>query len=158
MSLLPRNSSFIAKLGRPPFASLPLGALGAMHAMKLLDITIIIASGLWGMYRNYGSPDLVFGIIGGLIAGVIFAWMVRGVTWLARTFREKAPRAASYTGTTAFWLGIAIAVFCAGVSVYSIYDGAPAWLVGSLAGLGAGLWVWLGWGIRYALSGDRSSI
>lgn len=93
------------------------------------------------------------GMISGLIAGVIFATIVRALISFARMFREKAPRAASITGAIFFWLGIAVAVLAAGVSVYAMFTGGSARLVGILAGL-AVLYGLLGWGIRYALSSD----
>jgi hypothetical protein len=127
--------------------------------MKLRDVIIILAGVVWGAYQALGSHDMpvVAGMIGGLIAGVIFAGIVRAVISLARMFREKAPRAASITGTIVFWLGIAIAVLLAGVSVYAMFTGASARLVGSMAGLGV-LYGLLGWGVRYALSSDGKSI
>ncbi|MBR0783510.1 hypothetical protein [Bradyrhizobium iriomotense] len=124
--------------------------------MKLRDVMIILASCLWGAYQA-APAHIIPGIIGGLIAGVFFAGIVRAVIALARVFREKAPRAASITGTIVFWLCIAIAVFSAGVSVYAMATGASALLVGSLAGLGV-LYALIGWGVRYALSSEREPI
>jgi hypothetical protein len=96
---------------------------------------------------------VVAGIVGGLIVGIVLAAIVRALLSFARMFREKAPRAASITGMIIFWLGIAVAVLCACGSVYTLFTGASARLVGALAGL-AVFYGLLGWSIRYALSSD----
>lgn len=135
------------------------GAPPPRRRIKARDVIIILASGLWGAYQALGSRNmsLVAGIIGGLIAGVFFAGIVRALIALARVFREKAPRAASITGRIVFWLGIAVAVLCAGNGVFAMFAGASARLVGMLAGL-AVIYGLIGWGVRYALSSEREPI
>jgi zinc ribbon protein len=135
------------------------GAPPPRRKVKLRDVIIILATGVWGGYHEaavYRTP-IIYGVIGGLITGVLLAVIVNAVIAFARLFREKAPRAASITGTIVFWLGTAIAILSISVGVYAALTGASARLAGSLIGLGV-LYGLIGWGVRYALSGERKPI
>jgi hypothetical protein len=101
--------------------------------MKLRAIVIILASSLYGLYLGLEKPPIMYGVIGGLIVGFVLVGIVQAVAWLLRKFREKAPRAAAHTGAVAFWLGIIVAVWLAGVTAYSIYGGAPAKLLAGMS-------------------------
>lgn len=67
-----------------------------------------------------------------------------------RAFREKLPRTAFYVGTSLFWLGIAAAVWFAGLSGYVLYESGPIRIVALLAGCAAA-YGFVAWGVRLAL-------
>jgi hypothetical protein len=143
------------RISKSAMACPSCGAPPPRRRIKLRDAIIILASVAWGAFQASGrGMSVISGIIAGFIVGIVFAGIVRALMTLARWFREKAPRAASITGKIVFWLGIALAIYFAGVTAYAIYEGASATLGALLAGIGVTYGL-VGWGVRYALS-DRN--
>lgn len=144
------------KVGRMPLrgeAEIPdqqRTGLQKIFTRKFRNSAIFGASALYSLYLGLEKPPVLVWLAAGAIVGTILVGMAEAVAWLLRLFREKLPRAAFYVGTTLFWLGIAVAVWCAGLSGYVLYEDGPIRLVGMFAGLSA-FYGLIGWGIRHAL-------
>jgi hypothetical protein len=118
--------------------------------MRWIGSAIIVLSCLYSVYVGIGRYGIVASLIGGLVAGFAIVGILYAILWLGRKFREKAPRAAQYTGTGVFWLGLAITIYSLGVAIFAAYEGAPRHLIAYIA-MGAVAYGVVGWLIRTLL-------
>jgi hypothetical protein len=62
------------------------------------------------------------------------------------------PIAAQRAGMVLYWLGIAVAVFCLGISVYAVYLGGEG--IAEMMAIFAVVYWASGWGLRRALTSN----
>ena len=119
-----------------------------IFARRIRNPAIVGATVLYAYF--IGKPPIIVSLLTGVLVGIAFIGVAEAIAWSLRSFRERLPRAAFYVGTTLFWLGLAVAVWCAGVSGYILYEGGPIRLVGIFVGCAA-FYGLIGWGFREAL-------
>jgi hypothetical protein len=116
---------------------------------------------LYGAYRGTQAHGLIAGeliacAVGGFIIGLIVCGVGAIVLWLARLFREMAPRVARLVGNVLFWLGVVAAVWCLGLTAVGIYQGLPVRMIAFVVE-GAVFYFVLGWGARRLIAPARTS-
>jgi hypothetical protein len=119
------------------------------------NLAILGASTLYGLYIGLRYSSIIIGLLSGLFAGLvggaIIVVIVEILASIAYLFRTKFPRTAFYVGTIAFWLGILLFVWFAGLVGYMIYEAAPIRLVFMFAGISV-FYGLLGWVLRRGLA------
>jgi hypothetical protein len=119
-------------------------------------VAAIVACTLYGAYDGLQTHQLISLTIGGFIAGLFICGAGAIVLWLARRFREIAPRVAWWVETVLFWIGTALAVYCLGLTAYLLYEGAPGRIIAFIVG-GAAIYFILGWGARRLIAPAQKS-
>jgi hypothetical protein len=119
------------------------------------NLAILGAITLYSLYLGLQQRSIILGLLSGLFAGLVVGAVVVGIVELlvsiADLFRTKFPRTAYWIGTIAFWLGILLFVYFAGLVGYMIYEAAPIRLVLMVGGVGV-FYGLLGWALQRGLA------
>jgi hypothetical protein len=125
------------------------------------NAAILGASTLYAVYEGLSQYSLILGLLSGLFAGLVIGAlivvMVEILASIADLLRTKFPRTAFYIETFAFWLGILIFLWFAGLAGYLIYQGAQIRHVLMVAGIGV-FYGLLGWALQRGLAAGFNDV